>query len=128
MRSLIIFAAVVVFMLLFGVKLIKYSTVTDIVVTVTEKERIVESNGKLTTSKYLVFTENEVFENVDEMILFFKFNSSDLQGKLHVGETYKLTVWGWRINFLSTYRNILKVQPFESDTTSQFNDESRRHS
>lgn len=128
MRNLIIFAAVGVFILLFGVNAIKYSTVTDVVVTVTEKERIVESNGKVTTSKYLVFTENEVFENTDDMIPFFKFNSSDIQGKLQVGETYKLTVWGWRINFLSTYRNILKVQPFESDTTSQLNDESRRHS
>jgi hypothetical protein len=116
MSRAIIFGVIGIFLLMIGVQAVKYSTVTDVVVTVTEKERIVESNGKHTTSKYLVFTENEVFENVDDMIPFFKFNSSDIQGKLHVGETYKLTVWGWRINFLSSYRNILNVQPYDSDT------------
>jgi len=117
MSRAIIFGVIGIFLLMIGVQVAKYSTVTDVVVTVTEKERIVESNGKHTTSKYLVFTENEVFENVDDMIPFFKFNSSDIQGKLHVGETYKLTVWGWRINFLSWYRNILNVQPYDSDTS-----------
>jgi hypothetical protein len=116
MSRAIIFGVIGIFLLMIGVQAVKYATVTDVVVTVTEKERIVESNGKHTTSKYLVFTENEVFENVDDMIPFFKFNSSDIQGKLHVGETYKLTVWGWRINFLSSYRNILNVQPYDSDT------------
>ena len=116
MSRAIIFGVIGIFLLMIGVQAVKFSTVTDVVVTVTEKERIVESNGKHTTSKYLVFTENEVFENVDDMIPFFKFNSSDIQGKLHVGETYKLTVWGWRINFLSWYRNILNVQPYDSDT------------
>ena len=116
MHKAIIFGVIGIFLLMIGVRAVKYSTVTDVVVTVTEKERIVESNGEHTTSKYLVFTENEVFENVDDMIPFFKFNSSDIQGKLHVGETYKLTVWGWRINFLSWYRNILNVQPYDSDT------------
>jgi len=116
MSRAIIFGVIGIFLLMIGVQAVKFSTVTDVVVTVTEKERIVESNGKHTTSKYLVFTENEVFENVDDMIPFFKFNSSDIQGKLHVGETYKLTVWGWRINFLSSYRNILNVQPYDSDT------------
>ena len=117
MSRAIIFGVIGIFLLMIGVQAVKYSTITDVVVTVTEKERIVESNGKHTTSKYLVFTENEVFENVDDMIPFFKFNSSDIQGKLHVGETYKLTVWGWRINFLSWYRNILNVQPYDSDTS-----------
>ena len=116
MSRAIIFGVIGIFLLMIGVQAVKYSTITDVVVTVTEKERIVESNGEHTTSKYLVFTENEVFENVDDMIPFFKFNSSDIQGKLHVGETYKLTVWGWRINFLSWYRNILNVQPYDSDT------------
>ena len=116
MSRAIIFGVIGIFLLMIGVQAVKYSTITDVVVTVTEKERIVESNGKHTTSKYLVFTENEVFENVDDMIPFLKFNSSDIQGKLHVGETYKLTVWGWRINFLSWYRNILNVQPYDSDT------------
>ena len=117
MSRAIIFGVIGIFLLMIGVQAVKFSTVTDVVVTVTEKERIVESNGKHTTSKYLVFTENEVFENVDDMIPFFKFNSSDIQGKLHVGKTYKLTVWGWRINFLSWYRNILNVQPYDSDTS-----------
>jgi hypothetical protein len=128
MSRAIIFGVIGIFLLMIGVQAVKFSTVRDVVVTVTEKERIVESNGKHTTSKYLVFTENEVFENVDDMIPFFKFNSSDIQGQLHVGETYKLTVWGWRINFLSWYRNILKVQKYNSDDSESFNADSRRHS
>lgn len=71
--------------------------------TVQEKERVVTSDS----SKYLVFTENEVFENVDSLMKF-KFNSSDVYGDLKVGESYTYEVCGWRIPFLSWYRNIIK--------------------
>jgi hypothetical protein len=84
-------------------------TVEEITIKVTEKERIVEGSGKSTSSKYLVFTEDEVFENTDS-IWFFKFSSSDLQGQLKEGEEYKVKVCGFRIPFLSSYRNIIEIQ------------------
>ena len=81
-------------------------TSEDITITVVDKERVVDSGGG--DSKYLVFTETEVFENTDCLVLW-KFNSSDVYGQLEIGETYQVQVYGWRIPFLSMYRNIVKV-------------------
>lgn len=90
---------------------LKQETVT---VTVTDKERIVESSGEGTSSRYLIFTETEdgtveVFENTDAL-WFGKFNSSDVQGQLRVDETYRLRVYGWRVPLLSMYRNIIDAE------------------
>jgi hypothetical protein len=41
----------------------------------------------------MVFTESEVFENEDALFLG-KWNSSDVQGKLKVGEAYTVKVIG----------------------------------
>lgn len=75
-------------------------------VRVTDKERINErdSNGY-----YLVYTDDEVFQNADTW-LEGKFSSSDLQGSLHVDRCYALWVYGWRIPFLSAYRNIVSAE------------------
>lgn len=75
-------------------------------ITVTGKERITTGIGKNIDSKFIIYTENEVFENTDSWI-YFKFNSSDFQGKFKVEETYEVKVAGWRIPFLSMYRNIV---------------------
>jgi len=85
-----------------------YSSTEDIQITVTDKERIVDGSGENLSSKYLVFTETETFENTDALI-FGKWNSSDIQGKLKVEDKYKVRVAGWRVPFLSMYRNIIKV-------------------
>ena len=74
--------------------------------TVTDKERIVTGSGDTSSSKYLVFTETEVLQNSDSL-LFLKFSSSDIQGSLKEGSTYQAKVAGWRIPFLSMYRNIV---------------------
>ena len=76
---------------------------------VLEKERISTGSGNTLTHKYLVFTEDETFENTD-VLVFFKFGSSDLQRKLREGKEYKVLVCGWRIPFFSSYRNIIKIQ------------------
>lgn len=86
---------------------VTYGTVTTVVATVSEKERIVQSDGDGgVTSKYLIFTDMGVFENTDSM-LQGKFNSSDYQNKIKIGNTYRFKVNGYRIPFLSTYQNIL---------------------
>lgn len=69
-------------------------------------ERVTNADGRV---KYLVFTENETFENTDELI-FFKFNSSDIQGTIEEGNTYKAQVVGVRVPLLSWYRNIISVE------------------
>lgn len=83
-------------------------------VTVTDKERIVRGSGASTDSKYIVFAddvngESRVFENTDTLIRL-KWNSSNIQGELKVGHTYKITVVGFRLSFMSMYENIIKVQ------------------
>lgn len=59
--------------------------------------------------KYLIFTDSETFELTDT-IAYGNFRSSDVYGKIKVGETYDFTVCGVRIGFTSSYRNIVEVR------------------
>lgn len=86
-----------------------YSSKQTVEITVKSKERIVESHGETTTSKYLVGTQGEVFENTDDLFLG-KFDSSDLQNTLDPDSTYTVEVIGWRIPFFSMYRNIVEIK------------------
>jgi len=83
-------------------------TVENISITINDKERVTTSIGGTIQSKFLVYSDGEVFENVDN-IWHWKWNSSDIQGKLKKKNTYKVKVYGWRIPFLSSYRNIVEV-------------------
>jgi len=75
---------------------------------VKKTERITQGAGDALTSKYLVFTETEVFEITDSFC-YWRWNSSDLYGKIENGKTYDAMVAGWRIPFLSWYRNIIEM-------------------
>lgn len=87
-----------------------YTTIDSVTVRIEDKERVTTGSGESISSKYLIFTDVETFENTDS-ILFLKFNSSDLYSSLKRGELYTLKVCGWRIPFLSSYRNILNIEP-----------------
>jgi hypothetical protein len=80
------------------------STEEDVSFIVVDKERVTEKE----TSKYLIFTENETFENVDSLF-YLKYNSSDLYGKIIIGNKYCAKVVGYRYPLLSLYRNIVKI-------------------
>lgn len=87
---------------------------TEYIITVTDKERVTEGSKDRISSKYLVFADDEngnslVFENTDCFIRG-KSNSSNIQGQLKVGNTYKVTVIGYRIPYFSCYQNIIKVE------------------
>ena len=87
---------------------------TEYTITVTDKERIYEGSGDTSSSKYLVFGDDEngnslVFENTDCFIRG-KWNSSNIQGQLKEGNTYKVTVVGYRVSFFSMYQNIIKIE------------------
>ena len=81
-----------------------YDTQCDVVCSLESKERINDGDS----SKYLIFCEEEVFENTDQWLVG-KFNSSDFYKNLKIGKKYNLKVCGWRIPFLSWYRNIIKI-------------------
>lgn len=86
----------------------------DVTFTVDSMERVTKGDGNGgVTSYYVVFTEEgETYANKDSF-LFFKFNSSDIQGRLDEGKTYKATIAGWRLPFFSVYRNILTVEEID---------------
>lgn len=81
------------------------STDEIVIVKIIDKERVTKQNS----SKYLIYTEDEVFENTDT-ILFLKFNSSDVYSKLDKDKEYELLVYGWRIPLISWYRNIVEIK------------------
>ena len=116
----IIIAAAVLTILGLIVSIVLSFNDTDYTITVIEKERIVESDGdgesksNTITSKYLVWGKTPdgdvlVFQNTDNFFRW-KFDSSTVQGKLEVGKTFKITVVGLRIPFLSCYQNIIKFE------------------
>lgn len=92
------------------------------VVTISDKERVVTSSSggnSSISSKYLIFCTDKdgndrVLENTDSF-LRFKFNSSDIYGQLEVGQTYQVTVVGYRIPFFSTYENIIEIEEISNE-------------
>ena len=58
--------------------------------------------------KYLIFTDEGVFENTDALFIG-KFNSSDLQNQILNAKVCKVETLGYRIPFLSEYPNIVKI-------------------
>lgn len=97
---------VFVLMLLSGFLLTLHVTEYEIKVTDTV---VKQDDGD---SKYLVYAEingeTKVFENTDELFKL-KFDSSDIQANLKVGETYKVKACGFRIKILSKYENIYEI-------------------
>jgi hypothetical protein len=98
---------ITVFVLLCLDAIVLYSTHDTVVFTVEKSERITNANDE--GGKYLIFTKAETFENTDRLVLW-KFNSSDLYGLLKVGKAYEAKVVGFRIPFLSWYRNIVSFR------------------
>lgn len=117
----IVVAVIIVLVVVFSIEIFNFND-TEYTVTVTDKDRITESSedgdgNRNISSKYLVFADDEngkplVFENTDCFIRL-KFNSSNMQGQLKEGHTYKITVIGYRVSFLSWYQNIVKVEEVE---------------
>lgn len=81
-------------------------------VTITDKERVTTQFAKDNIdSKYLIYGEDEngktyVFEGTDTLFRW-KFNSSDVYGALKEGETYELTVIGFRVHIFNWHENVI---------------------
>ena len=87
---------------------------TEYTITVTDKSRPVRVTEDGIRSQYMVWGDAPdgtplVFENKDCLIRG-KINSSNIQGQLKVGKTYKVTVVGIRFALKSMYQNIIKVE------------------
>lgn len=85
-----------------------YNSSKNITIKINNKERITVGSGKNIESKFIIYTENEVFENTDDFF-YLKFNSADFQNNLKIDNIYTVKVVGWRIPFFSIYRNIIQI-------------------
>jgi len=63
---------------------------------------------KTNSSKYLIFCEGITLENTDSL-WHWKWNSSDFYGQIKKNEKYNFKIYGWRVPFLSMYKNIIKI-------------------
>ena len=98
---------IILALVIFTAYLIAYKMSSEnIEISVKEKERITVGKGEKIDSKFIIYSQKEVFENTDSW-LYFKFNSADYQNNFEVNKTYKVKVAGWRVPFLSMYRNIV---------------------
>ncbi len=106
-----VIAVLVVLLLLVVVRPIAYrvSGTDQITVKVVKLEQV----KKQDTGKYLVFTDGEVFEITDSL-MFLRWDSSDLYGRMEAGKTYRVRVAGWRVQPLSWYRNIISAEEVPS--------------
>lgn len=58
---------------------------------------------------YMIYTDEGTFKDTDTL-LHKKFNSSDLYGKLKVGQTYTCKYYGFRFHITSTYPNLISCE------------------
>lgn len=86
-----------------------YGTVDQVKLTVNKAERVTTGSGDTLSSTYLIYTNSETFQNSDS-IWHWKWNSSDIHGQLKEGDVLTAKVYGWRIPFLSAYRNVVEVE------------------
>lgn len=108
-RKRLRWSIIIFFLVLFLIYYIPRAYRGTVEVTIIDKERITFQEDGQTKSKYLVYTDEEVFENTDEPF-YLKFNSSDVYGMLKVNEKYELSISGWRIKVFSAYRNIISAE------------------
>ena len=76
--------------------------------TVAGKERITKVSQGNDNSYYLVYTDKGTFKVEDSLILF-RFNSSDLYGNIKADSTYTFRTVGFRAGFLSEYPNVVTI-------------------
>lgn len=108
-RGLKLLMFVLVALVIFAYPIAYYTSSETIEVTINNKERITTGSGESISSKFLVYSENEVFENIDSW-MFMKFSSADIQNALKEDSTYTVKVVGWRVPFFSWYRNVITIK------------------
>lgn len=82
--------------------------------TVDRRERVVKGSGDSTQSYYLVWSKEGEVYCVTDSWSFMSFDSSDRYGKLHEGSKITAKVAGWRVRFLSWYRNVIEIADVKS--------------
>ena len=89
--------------------IIAYNTDSYVNVVVKDKQSVLSGSGETANSKYLIFTDNGVYENTDT-VWYWKWNSSDFYNQIEVGKSYQFRVYGFRSPFMSWYKNIIEIK------------------
>ena len=63
--------------------------------------------------QYFIIDENKNAYTIQDLFFKGKFNSTDLYNQMEIGKKYKIETTGYRIHFLSEYRNINKIYELE---------------
>lgn len=102
---------IIIVAVILGVGLVGYNVAyafTTGYETITVDEKWVKYSGD--DAKYLVSSDDgQVFEITDSWIKW-RFDSSNLYANLDEGETYNINTQGWRLAFLSDYKNIIEIE------------------
>lgn len=110
-----IVAIIVVVFATLGMVVAQHADRASFVARVEKSERVTIGSGDSQKQKYLVFTNRGVFENTDS-IIEGKWDSSDVYGRLKTGECYSFDTYGWRVQLLSWYPNIVNATHVECET------------
>jgi hypothetical protein len=106
----VIFGIVALFVMVFG-----YFIYLEVDYSFTESTEIITIADKYVKTEnqrgrfYVTTTDKEVMINKDSL-LYFKYDSADLQANIEVGKTYTVVLQGWRWPFMSAYRNIISIE------------------
>ena len=74
---------------------------------ITVKDKYIKRSGD--DDLYLIAGDNGETYKIEDLLWKGKFNSTDLYNQLTVGEKYKITVTGIRLQYFSMYKNINKI-------------------
>ena len=95
---------VVVVVAIFGIAIM--GTEQQQVITIDEKWTKYHNND----AKYLVSDTDGNVYSIEDSVFFWKFDASNRYACIDDGETYQVTMVGWRKPFLSWYRNIIEIE------------------
>jgi len=82
---------------------------SDTVMVLEKWTKVVDRSGKYLISATNDKGESEVFEIRDSWLNFF-WSSADLYAQIQPAKIYQISLFGWRIPLISTYRCIYKIQ------------------
>lgn len=92
---------------------------TDTYTLTKEPERVCSSDDEGMSCQYLVFTDKDVFKNVDS-IWHLKFDSSDFHSKMSKGQICVFDTVGFRIPIFSEYKNIVRGECYKNAFEEDF--------
>lgn len=106
-RSMGILACLVLAIIVIGgpIYLYEKNQTETVQITVIGKESVANSGGH----SQRVYAEDDTY-TVGDAMFHGRFDSSRLYGRLKVGETYRCKAMGWRVPFLSAFKNLLECE------------------